>query len=53
MVADVNRLLGASDDPWGRLLVDQQPTSTRRCQPQDLVGSDKQDLLIALTSGDD
>ncbi len=54
VVADVNRLLGASHDPWGvaSWWISGQPRLDG-ARPQDLVGGDRQDLLVSLASGDD
>lgn len=53
VAADVNRLLDASDDPWGvtSWWMSGQPRLDGE-RPQDLVGGDRQDLLVSLASGD-
>ncbi len=54
VVARVNRLLGARDDPWGvaSWWISHHPRLSGAC-PRDLVGSGQEDTLIALASSDD
>ncbi len=54
VVADVNRLLGAADDPWGvaSWWISDHPRLDG-ARPRDLVGGQRQDDLVALASGDD
>ncbi len=54
VVAQVNRLLGAADDPWGvaSWWISDHPRLDG-ASPRDLVGGQRQDDLVALASGDD
>ena len=54
VVAQVNRLLGAADDPWGvaSWWISDHPR-LNGARPRDLVGGQRQDDLVALASGDD
>ncbi len=54
VVARVNHLLGARDDPWGvaSWWISDHPRLGGAC-PRDLVGSGQEDTLIALASSDD
>lgn len=54
VVSQVNRLLGAHHDPWGvaSWWISGHPR-LGGARPRDLVGSSKEDTLVALASGDD